>query len=203
VLDELDELVDVDAAVLVTLLRLETVDMGSLRRELVGRSVADGRPRKLLRIQFIGFTERDGDGGRRFFAMRAMKSPPGNQVGNVSLRGNCYLSRAGGKNKRRRCCGDGVGRGYGLPPAAAGWLNLVRGRSDAGNSAHDPVGQMRWRADGVGCWLQGSPQGLHLGNGKACWVAFCQQNGGSLAIGLRPYRQIFAVFLEVFQKGRE
>jgi hypothetical protein len=177
--------------------------MGLLRRELVGRSVADGRPRKLLRIQFNGFTERGGAGGRRFFVSMMMKSPPGNQAGNVSLRCQPAPAIVWRENYRLERCGEGVGAARRLPPAPVGGSNLMGGCSDAGNSAHDPVGQMCWRADGIGCRFQGPPQGLHLGNSEACWITFGQQNGGSLAIGLRPYRQIFAVFLEVFQKGRE
>jgi len=50
--------------------------------------------------------------------------------------------------------------------------------------------------------LQRIPQNLHFGQSTARGIAFQQQQVCCFAIGLRPYRQILAVLLETFQKGR-
>lgn len=70
----------------------------------------------------------------------------------------------------------------------------------AGDSPHDPVRQIARRLFRGG--FQGIAQNAHFRKGETRRLTLQQQQISRFAISLRPDRQIFAVFLESFQKGR-
>lgn len=84
----------------------------------------------------------------------------------------------------------------------AGGQNIVRGASQhiAGNRSHDAIREIARRLGRRP--LERVAQNPHFRQSKPGLLALQQQQFRCFAISLGPDRQVFAVFLECFQKGR-